>query len=139
VDEAISSVIPVPAGIRFFHRSLDNYGNTIIICREVAGGTEVRMAKIEAIKQKIEKQKSFIMERYNVKSIGIFGSYARGEERTDGDIDILVEFQQPIGIFAFMDLEEYLTVLIGIKVDLVSKKALKPRIGKHILQEVVYV
>jgi len=97
------------------------------------------MAKIEAIKQKIEKQKSFIMERYNVKSIGIFGSYARGEERTDGDIDILVEFQQPIGIFAFLDLEEYLTDLIGIKVDLVSKKALKPRIGKHILQEVVNI
>lgn len=97
------------------------------------------MGKIETIKQKIRKQKPFITERYKVKSIGIFGSYVRGEERKDGDIDILVEFQQPIGIFTFLDLEEYLTGLLGIKVDLVSKKALKPRIGEHILQEVMNV
>jgi hypothetical protein len=97
------------------------------------------MEKIAAIRKKLEKQKSFIAERYKVKSIGIFGSYVRGEERKDGDIDILVEFSQPIGFFAFLDLEEYLTDLIGVKVDLVSKKALKPRIGKYILQEVMQV
>jgi len=54
-------------------------------------------------------------------------------------VDILVEFKKPIGLFKFLELEEYLSDLIGRKVDLVSKKALKPRIGKHILREVAFL
>jgi len=97
------------------------------------------MEKIEAIRKKLGEQKSFIAECYKVKSIVIFGSYVRGEERESGDIGILVEFSQPVGFFTFFDLEEYLTNLIGIKVDLVSKKALKPIIGKYILREVMQI
>ncbi|WP_369684963.1 nucleotidyltransferase family protein [Candidatus Culexarchaeum yellowstonense] len=55
------------------------------------------------------------------------------------DVDILVEFEEPIGFFQFLDLEEYLTKLIGIEVDLVSKGALKPIIGEKILKEVIYL
>jgi len=97
------------------------------------------MKTIEEIKNKLERQKSLLKEKYKVENIGIFGSYVRGEQRKDGDVDILVEFYEPIGFFTFLDLEEYLTELLGIKVDLVSKKALKPRIGKYILKEVVTV
>jgi predicted nucleotidyltransferase len=54
-------------------------------------------------------------------------------------VDVLVEFEEPIGLFEFMELEEYLSDLLGVKVDLVSKKALKPHIGERILQEVIMV
>jgi predicted nucleotidyltransferase len=69
----------------------------------------------------------------------VFGSYVRGEADKNSDIDVLVEFSEPIGLFKFIDLEDYLSKLLGAKVDLVTKKALKPRIGSHILEEAVYV
>jgi len=98
------------------------------------------MAKsLDEIKDVISKHKAYLIEKYSVKEIGIFGSYARGNEKRDSDIDILVEFDKPISFFKFLELEEHLSNLIGRKVDLVSKKALKPHIGKHILEEVVTV
>lgn len=75
--------------------------------------------------------------RYNVKAIGLFGSALRGEQGPRGDIDVLVEFRSPIGLFKFLELEELLAERLGGKVDLVSKKALKPEIGQAILSEVV--
>lgn len=92
--------------------------------------------KIENI---LKKHKQELKKRFKLKEIGIFGSFVRDEQKKRSDIDILVEFEKPIGLFEFMDLEEYLMKILGAKVDLVSKKALKPRIGKHILQEVVYI
>ena len=78
-------------------------------------------------------------DRYNVKTIGLFGSALRGEQRSKSDIDVLVEFRNPIGFFKFLELEEILSERLGGKVDLVSKKALKPEIGRFILAEVVMV
>ena len=92
--------------------------------------------EIKAILKKHEKE---LKEKYGIKEIGIFGSYLRGEAKEESDLDILVEFEKTIGFFKFLELEEYLSNLIGIKVDLVSKKALKPHIGKYILKEVVIV
>ncbi|MGB7533053.1 MAG: nucleotidyltransferase family protein [Halobacteriota archaeon] len=93
--------------------------------------------------QKIEKivkeNKVVLTKQFKVKEIGIFGSIVRGEEKETSDVDILVEFKEPIGLFKFLELEEYLSGLIGRKVDLVSKKALKQRIGKHILREVAFL
>jgi predicted nucleotidyltransferase len=74
-----------------------------------------------------------------VKTIGVFGSYVRGEQKRGSDVDVLVEFEEPVGLFEFMDLEDYLSELLGVKVDLVSKKALKPHIGENILQEVIMI
>jgi hypothetical protein len=82
--------------------------------------------------------KGELRERFNVKNIGVFGSIVKGKQRTRSDIDVLVEFEKPVGLFDFMALEEYLSSLLGAKVDLVSKKALKPKIGERILSEVVY-
>ena len=74
-----------------------------------------------------------------MKSIGLFGSYARGEQKDKSDVDILVEFSKPIGFFKFMELEEYLSKRLGVKVDLVTPDALKPMIKPQIMREVVYV
>jgi uncharacterized protein len=78
-------------------------------------------------------------ERYHVASIGIFGSVSRGEQKEESDIDILVEFSQPVGFFAFLELEEYLSSSLGSKVDLVTPDALKPATSKRIFSEVAYV
>lgn len=94
---------------------------------------------IERIKEILVNHKKDIKEKYSVKEIGIFGSYVRGEEKQKSDLDVLVEFGGSIDFFLFLELEEYLSDLIGVKVDLVMKKVLKPRIGRHILEEAIYV
>lgn len=71
--------------------------------------------------------------------MGIFGSYIKGEEKEKSDLDILVEFEEPVSPLKFIGLENCLSDSIGVKVDLVMKSALKPRIGKHILKEVVNI
>jgi hypothetical protein len=94
---------------------------------------------LDEIKEITEEHREELKKQYGIKEIGIFGSFVRGEAKEDSDVDILVEFEKPIGFFKFLELEEYLSNLIGRKVDLVSKKALKPHIGKYILEEVVKV
>ena len=71
--------------------------------------------------------------------VGIFGSFVRGEEKDTSDLDILVELERPVGLIKFVGLQNYLSDELGEKVDLVTKSALKPRIKKNILSEVVYV
>jgi len=95
--------------------------------------------KLREIKDILAEHKSEIQKKFNVKDIGIFGSYVRGRQKAKSDIDVLVEFSEPIGLLKFMELEEYLQTLFGVKVDLVSKKALKPHIGKRILEEVTFI
>ena len=77
--------------------------------------------------------------RYRVSKLGVFGSYVRREERAESDLDILVEFEETPGLLKFVELENYLSDTLGVKVDLVMKGALKPRIGRRILAEVVDV
>ena len=79
---------------------------------------------------------------YNVfidKRVNYCCSYLKSKQTKKSDLDILVEFEGPIDFFDYLELEEYLTNLLGIKVDLVMKKALKTNIGKNILKEVIYV
>ncbi|AKB76421.1 nucleotidyltransferase [Methanosarcina lacustris Z-7289] len=80
-----------------------------------------------------------ISRKYKVSYLGIFGSYIRGEQGPESDLDILVEFEEAPGFFEYIQLEDYLSEILGVKVDLVMKSALKPAIGKHILEEVVAV
>ena len=97
------------------------------------------MTDVEEIKRTLLQHKAELKKKFKVKTIGVFGSYVRGEQKRGSDVDILVEFEDPIGLFEFMDLEEHISKLLGVKVDLVSKKALKPHIGERILQEVIIV
>ncbi len=94
---------------------------------------------LNKIKEILLAQKNFLKSSFNVRKLGVFGSVVRAENTKDSDVDILVELSKPIGMFKFIELEEYLTNLIGIKVDLVTKKALKPSLKNTILQEVAYV
>ncbi len=89
------------------------------------------------IMQMIASEKPALKKTFCVKEIGIFGSYVRGEQKKGSDIDVLVEFERPVGMFHFLELEEHLSRLLGAKVDLVSRRALKHYIGKRILSEVV--
>ena len=97
------------------------------------------MTNVEEIKRTLLQHKAELKKKFKVKTIGVFGSYVRGEQKRGSDVDMLVEFEEPVGLFEFMRLENYLSDLLGVKVDLVSKKALKPYIGEYIKREVVYV
>jgi len=99
------------------------------------------MKRIEEINSILSAHRDELKALFKVKKIGVFGSYARGEQNKKSDIDILVEFSgDGIGYFAYCDLEEYLKKILKVKkVDLVTKGALRPLIGKHILSEVKYV
>ena len=102
----------------------------------MAGTKATNLEKIMSI---LKEHKAELKERYGAREIGIFGSYVRGEYKEKSDLDILVEFEEDakIGLLKFVNLENYLSDLIGFKVDLVEKSALKPRIGKNILREVI--
>ncbi len=97
------------------------------------------MQDIETIKAIIKRHKPEIVKKYHVSEIGVFGSYTREEQSQESDIDILVSFKKPIGFIKFMRLEFFLSELLGKKVDLVTKDALKPHIGQVILSETQYV
>ena len=97
------------------------------------------MKNLSEFQVKLSQHKNELRKKYNVKYIGIFGSFVREEQKKTSDVDILLEFRRPIGFFKFLELEEYLSKHLGVKVDLVSKKALKPHIGEHVLKEVVSV
>ena len=91
------------------------------------------------IRKKINIQFSFLKKKYHIKRMGIFGSAVSGDWKKESDIDILVEFDSPIGFFDFIRLENFLSQILHQKVDLVSKKALKPAIKEDVLKETIYV
>jgi predicted nucleotidyltransferase len=95
------------------------------------------MIALPQIREEIRRQKPSLRRQYGVRSLGLFGSYARNDQNAHSDIDILVEFDAPIGLLRLTHLERNLSELLGEKVDLVMKSALKPRIGRRILEEVI--
>ena len=99
------------------------------------------MKTFEQIKSTLAEHKEELRQKYKIKEIGIFGSYVRGEQKKQSDIDILVEFEETadLSLLDFIGIENYLSDVLGIKVDLVEKHTLKPRIGKHVLEEVVNI
>jgi predicted nucleotidyltransferase len=97
------------------------------------------MKTFEEIKEIIQEHKEDLKKEYGVKEIGIFGSYVRGVQKTVSDVDILIELERPIGFVKFLKLEKRISDILGVKVELVTKDALKPYIGQRILQEVQYV
>ena len=97
------------------------------------------MKESQKIIRDIRKGLPALRNRYKVREIGLFGSYLRGDQKKQSDVDILVDFARTISLFEFVALEGELSRLTGKKVDLVMKTALKPRIGERILNEVVYI
>lgn len=95
--------------------------------------------QLSDIRSTLARKRLHLAERYSVDFLGIFGSYVRGRQRPDSDLDLLVSFERPIDLFRFVALEHELSDLLGVKVDLVLKDALKPKIGERVLAEVVPV
>lgn len=85
----------------------------------------------------LKSQLPKLTEEYKVKSLGLFGSYVHDHQEAESDLDILVTFNESPGLITFLQLENYLSDLLGVKVDLVMKNSLKPRIGEKILNEVI--
>lgn len=97
------------------------------------------MKNLGKIKRTINEHKLFLKERFKVKSISVFGSYLRGQQSAESDIDILVEFDGTIDLFDFVELENFLSDVLGSRVDLIMKDTLKPRIRNRILKEAVNI
>lgn len=98
-----------------------------------------KVRSLDDIRRTLREHMPDLVERHKIKSLGIFGSYVRGEARSTSDVDLLVEFSETPDIFKFMDLEDDLTSLLGLKVDLVTRHALKGNRGSRILRKVVPV
>lgn len=89
------------------------------------------------LKKKLKDLKPILEKNYKVKSIGLFGSFARNEANEDSDVDILVQFSEDIG-WEFVDLKQFLEENLERKVDLVTVEALKPELKEEILRDVIY-
>jgi uncharacterized protein len=99
------------------------------------------MNTIEEIKNELEALKPILKERFQVETIGVFGSYCRGEQGKKSDVDILVTFVEPndVDLLDFIGLKQFLSRKLKMKVDVVKESALKRRIKDKILQETIYV
>ena len=91
----------------------------------------------DGILQILKQHKEELYKKYGVEEIGLFGSFARGEETDKSDIDILVEFKNPVSLLLVSSIEIYLSDLLGIRVDLVRKRNIRKELKDNILNEVV--
>lgn len=96
------------------------------------------MKSLNDIQESLNKHKVSLFEKYPIKTLAIFGSYARTEQNENSDVDVLVEFNDSIGI-RFIDLAEEIEKILGIKVDLVSRKAIKEKYFNVIQTDLIYV
>ena len=99
----------------------------------------ISMKNVDRIRSKIDQHRSTLEKRFKVKSIAVFGSYLRGEEKKESDMDMLVEFYKTTDLLEFIALESFLSEILGHKVDLVMREALRPRIKDRILREAVVI
>lgn len=99
------------------------------------------MNTLQEIQNTLRQHLPQVRQKYRVRQLGVFGSFVRGEQTENSDIDLLVEFDPSarFGLLTFCQLENDLSEILQRKVDLVMKDGLKPRIGERILQEVIYL
>lgn len=91
---------------------------------------------VDELRRILRQHLPLLRESYGVEWLGLFGSYVRGEASPKSDLDLLVRFHQTPGLIRFVQLENYLSDLLGLRVDLVMAEALKPNIGQRVLAEV---
>lgn len=97
------------------------------------------MKNVEDIEKIIEKEKGELLREYKIKSIGIFGSYAKNSAKEKSDIDLIAEFEEPVSLLGVIKAENYLIELLGIRVDLVPKEDIRKELKETILKEVIYI
>ena len=98
-----------------------------------------RALTLEKTLEILRQQLPVLADRYGMETLEVFGSYARSEQKTDSDLDILVTFKEAPSLLTFIAIENYLSDLLEVKVDLVMKDSLKPKIGQQILREAISV
>lgn len=98
-----------------------------------------KMRTIKEIQELLKRCKDEIEKEFKAEIIGIFGSYVRGEEKPESDVDVLVRFKEGATLFDLVGLAEFLEEQIGVKVDVVSERAIKPELKEQILKEVVAI
>ena len=98
-----------------------------------------RKRSLESLLKILHQQIPMLAERYSVETLEVFGSYVRSEQKKDSDLDVLVTFKKVPSLLTFIAIENYLSDLLGVKVDLVMKDSLKPKIGQQILREAILV
>ena len=96
------------------------------------------MKSLIEIQSTLEEYKPMLYEKYSIKSMAIFGSYARKEQNDQSDLDLIVEFKDKIGI-RFIDLADDIERIIGVKVDLVSKGGIKEKYLQAIQSDIIYI
>lgn len=94
------------------------------------------MRQLDDILAQLRAMQPALRRRYPIRRMGVFGSYVRGEQREDSDLDVLVELGDGITLLDYAGLPSELTEALGIRVDLANQRTLKPRIGRRILTEV---
>lgn len=97
------------------------------------------MKKLEELKKIISEHKQGLEQKYKVKRIAIFGSYARNQQKEESDIDILVEFNEPVGLIHLVSLENYLSDILGIKTDVIPREDIRKELKDVILKEAIPV
>jgi uncharacterized protein len=94
------------------------------------------LASLGEIREKLRGMLPELRQRYPIAYLGVFGSWVRGEQQAASDLDLLVDFDGPIDLFAFERLQDEIAQRLGMRVDLVHRPGLKPAIGEHVLREV---
>jgi predicted nucleotidyltransferase len=108
-----------------------------LVCRRRSAQTPTMNQ--EEILRLLRQHKQQLMATYRLARLELFGSCARGDQTPASDVDILVEYETPPGLFDFVRLKAALAGLLGVEVDLVMKDALRPRIGRRVLREAIPV
>ena len=97
------------------------------------------VAILNDIQARLREQMPTLRQRFGVTQISVFGSYARGEQTQESDLDLLVEFERTPGMFIFVGLADYLEFVLKLKVDLATHAMLRPRLRPHIMKDLVSV
>ena len=97
------------------------------------------MKTFNEIKERLSEQKPILLKKFKVNRLGVFGSYVRGDQHQGSDLDVLIDYEDAPSLITLIELEYYLSEIIGVKVDLVTDKGLKPQLKDFIIKEVVYV
>jgi hypothetical protein len=97
------------------------------------------MKTLNEIKVVLSAHREELSDRFRVRKMGVFGSYARGEQKRGSDLDVLVEFDEPVSLLGLAKVENFLGDILGVTVDVVPKKDIRPELRKRILAETVFV
>ena len=97
------------------------------------------MKTINEIKKSLSEQKPILLKKYAVNRLGVFGSYVRGDQHQNSDLDVLIDYEEAPSLITLIEMEYYLSEIIRVKVDLLTTKGIKSQLKDSILKEVVYV